>query len=303
MGAKIKRFFRKYGAGYLFILPVVLGILIFTLWPMISSLYYSLFRRYTVVRPPMDFDPLFNYKKLLFNDEYVWKALGVTFTYSLISIPLTMILSFLLAMFLNQKFRGVGVMRLVVYLPVIIPVTISGLLWRNFFDVEYGLANKILTEVLNLPPSPFFSSAKTSMATLIFMGLWSLGGSMILWLAALRGVPEAQYDAAKIDGAGWWTRTIHITVPMCTPTILYNTIMGVINSLQMFGGVFALTGGTDGEAHSLLFYVMKVYYDAFGGTMEMAYACAESWLLFVIIAVLTFLVFKTSKWVFYAEDY
>lgn len=298
---RLIRFFRKYGAGYLFVLPVVLGILIFTLWPMLSSLYYSMFRRYTVVRPPAGFDPFYNYGKI-FRDEQVWKALGNTFLYSGISIPLTMLLSFLLAMFLNMRLPGISGLRLIVYLPVIIPVTVSGLLWRNVVDVEYGLANKLLTEVLGLSAYPFLSEAHSSMPTLIFIGLWSLGGSMVLWLAALRGVPDSMYEASRIDGAGFWTRLTRITIPMCTPTILYNGIMGVINSLQMFGGVFALTGGGDGEQHSLLFYVMKVYYDAFGGTMQMAYASAESWILFLIIAVLTLLVFKTSKWVFYGED-
>ena len=217
-------------------------------------------------------------------------------------IAVMMVLSFLLALLLNRNFKGIGVFRVLIYLPVVIPVTVSGIIWRNFTEVDFGLANAFL-EALGLPRFTFFDAADTSMFSLIFFNLWGLGGGMILWLSALKNVPPALYEAAEIDGAGRGRRLISITIPMCTPMIFYNLIMNIIGSLQTFGSVYTLTGGSTGEENSLLFYLMKVYNDAFnfqGKTM--GYACAESWVLFLIIAALTAVVFKTSKWVFYGED-
>jgi multiple sugar transport system permease protein len=235
-------------------------------------------------------------------DKDLWQAMKVTGVYTAISVPLSLVLSFSLALLLNRKIKGVGVFRVLIYLPVIIPVTAGGILWRNFTDADYGMANKFLTS-LGAKPFPFFTEAKTSMPSLIFIGLWGLGGGMILWLSALKNVPETYYEAAKIDGANAFVRLFKITVPMCTPMIFYNLVMSVIGSLQTFGSVYTLTGGSPGKNNALLFYLMKVYNDAFnimGATM--GYAAAMSWLLFLVIAALTFIVFKTSKWVFYGED-
>ena len=294
-------YLRKHWHGYVFIAPVMLGILFFTLVPMLQSLYYSFFRYYNVMSPPSGFG-LYNFKRMFSFDNDFAQALKVTGIYTVVSIPLMMVLSFLLALLLNQKFRGIGIFRVLIYLPVILPVTVSGIVWRNFTDVDFGLANALL-EAVGLPRFSFFESASTSMFSLIFFGLWGLGGGMILWLSALKNVPPALYEAAEIDGANAWTRLVKITVPMCTPMIFYNLIMNIINALQVFGSVYTLTGGSTGADNSLLFYLMKVYNDAFniqGKTM--GYACAESWILFLIIAALTALVFKTSKWVFYGEE-
>ena len=299
--ASFRRAFKKYYSGYLYIMPVLVGIAVFTIGPMVSSLYYSMFKSYKLITPPKDFAPFFNLTKMVMQDEYVWVALRNTIVYSVVSIPFGMALSFVLALFLNTKLRGIRVFRVVYYLPCIIPVAVSGLIWRNFINVEDGVFNGFLKS-LNMKPLPWLQSEAMAFPTLLFMSLWGLGGGMILWLAALKNVPATLTESAKIDGAGRLTRLFKITVPMCTPTILYNFIMGIIGSLQMFGGILALTGGGDGRNHSLLFYVMKIYNDAFaGGIGNFAYAAAESWILFMIIAILTFVVFKTSKWVFYGE--
>ena len=195
-----------------------------------------------------------------------------------------------------------GIYRVLIYLPVIIPVTVSGIIWRNFTDVDFGLANEILTSI-GIGRLQFFESASSSMPTLIVMGLWGLGGGMVLWLSSLKNVPQNLYEAAEIDGANGFIRLIYITIPMCTPIIFYNLVLNVINSLQTFGSVLTLTGGSAGADDSLLFYMMKVYNDAFnisGKTMGLA--CAESWMLFVVIALLTAVIFKTSRWVFYGEE-
>ena len=298
--ARFGKYMGKHWHGYVFIAPVMLGILFFTLVPMLQSLYYSFFRYYNVVKPPSGFG-LFNFRRMMLDPDF-WQALKVTGIYTVISIPVMMVLSFLLALLLNRNFKGIGVFRVLIYLPVVIPVTVSGIIWRNFTEVDFGLANAFL-EALGLPRFTFFDAADTSMFSLIFFNLWGLGGGMILWLSALKNVPPALYEAAEIDGAGRGRRLISITIPMCTPMIFYNLIMNIIGSLQTFGSVYTLTGGSTGEENSLLFYLMKVYNDAFnfqGKTI--GYACAESWVLFLIIAALTAVVFKTSKWVFYGEE-
>lgn len=299
-GERLKKAIKNEWYGWVFISPVMLGIALFTLVPMIESLYFSFFRYYNVITPPEGFG-LFNYK-LMFQQDDFWQSVRVTFTYTAITIPLYMVLSFLLALLLNSKIKGVGIYRVLIYLPVIIPVTVSGIIWRNFTDVDFGLANEILTSI-GIGRLQFFESASSSMPTLIVMGLWGLGGGMVLWLSSLKNVPQNLYEAAEIDGANGFIRLIYITIPMCTPIIFYNFVLNVINSLQTFGSVLTLTGGSAGADDSLLFYMMKVYNDAFnisGKTMGLA--CAESWMLFVVIALLTAVIFKTSRWVFYGEE-
>lgn len=299
-GERLKKAIKNEWYGWVFISPVMLGIALFTLVPMIESLYFSFFRYYNVITPPEGFG-LFNYK-LMFQQDDFWQSVRVTFTYTAITIPLYMVLSFLLALLLNSKIKGVGIYRVLIYLPVIIPVTVSGIIWRNFTDVDFGLANEILTSI-GIGRLQFFESASSSMPTLIVMGLWGLGGGMVLWLSSLKNVPQNLYEAAEIDGANGFIRLIYITIPMCTPIIFYNLVLNVINSLQTFGSVLTLTGGSAGADDSLLFYMMKVYNDAFnisGKTMGLA--CAESWMLFVVIALLTAVIFKTSRWVFYGEE-
>ena len=208
----------------------------------------------------------------------------------------------MLALPLNKKIKGVGIYRVLIYLPVIIPVTVGGIIWRNFFDVNYGIANEFLVKI-GFERFTFFTSSETAMFSFILTGLWTLGGGMILWLSALKNVPAELYEAANIDGASAFVKLIKITLPMCTPMFFYNLIMNVIGSLQTFGQVMTLTGGTAGPDDSLLFYVFKVYNDAFNiSAKTMGLACAESWVLFAFISLLTFLMFKTSKWVFYGEE-
>ena len=286
--------------GWLFILPVIIGIVVFQAFPILSSLYFSFFKRYNVITPPTGFG-LFNYKYIFSNRQFL-KSCSVTLTYTAISVPLSTVLSFLLALLLNKKIKSIGIYRVLIYLPVIIPVTVSGIIWKNFFDVNYGVANEFLVKI-GLGRYSFFTSSETAMTSFIISGLWSLGGGMILWLSALKNVPVSLYEAAEIDGANSLEKLIKITLPMCSPTFFYNLVMSVIGSLQTFGQVMTLTGGNAGPDDSLLFYVFKIYNDAFNiSAKTMGLACAESWILFIFIGLLTMLLFKTSKWVFYGEE-
>lgn len=293
-----KKEFQNFCVGYLFILPVVLGLLIFTLYPVVQSLYLSFFKIYNGMTPPTGFG-VFNYIKMLTLDDLFWESLGITFSYTILMVPITMFLSFLLALLLSKNIKGIGAYRVFCYLPVVIPATVLGFLYKDFFDVRFGLANQLL-QSLGLPRLEFFNSAASAMPTFMFTSLWGLGGGMILWLAAIKNVPESLMEAASIDGASKLRKLVSITVPMCTPIIFYNFILGIIGSLQTFAGVMLVAGGP-GVENSLMFFSIKIYFHAFK-SFDMGYASALAWFMFIIIMMLTMLVFKTSKWVFYGEE-
>ena len=299
------RTFRKGKAldiftSYLFVLPVILGILLFTLVPMMTSLYYS-FTDYnpTLVNAKPAFVGIQNFADAFGKN---WKAVGnslfVTISYTIITVPLNLVLSFAIAMLLNQKLKGMRVFRTIYYIPVIIPAVASGLLCNDITKVNGGMFNVILTEFLKLPPYQFYNSAETVLPSLIFMSLFGMGGGMVLWIAQLKGIPESLYEAASLDGANFFVRTFRITLPMCTPMIFYNLIMGIIGGLQIFTQVLLLRNPNNSEA--LNFFVLHIYDNAMGNNM-MGYASALSWILFVIIAAITAVTFKTSKWVYYGE--
>ncbi|WP_251547915.1 carbohydrate ABC transporter permease [Pumilibacter intestinalis] len=301
-----KSLFDRLG-WFAFILPVVLGVLIFSLYPMVVSLYYSFFKTYTgttdlpfwTINGFNNFG-LFNYKRMFTIDSEVWQSFGITFIYAVVSVPVCLILSFLIALLLNSKVKGIGIFRVIYYLPVIIPTTINGLLWADFYDVRFGLANQLLTSV-GLPAGTFFTSANTALVTFMSLNLWTLGASMILWLSALKNVPASLIESAKLDGAGAFRRLVKIIIPMCTPILFYNIITGVIGALQMFGPVMTLMGQSGaGPDNALYFFAYKIYNTAFGA-WEMGYACALAWFLFLIIAALTGLAFGTNKWVYYGD--
>lgn len=298
--SRIGKAIKNNYTGWLFIMPTVLGVLLFTLYPMVSSLVYSFFD-YNIVSPPQNFG-LQNYIKPFTTG---WKefsrSLQVTVVYSVVSIPLNMVLSFALALLLNKDVKGMRFFRLLYYLPVIIPGVVSGLLWRDIMQPNGGIMNALFEKV-GLPASKFFMDKHTAMPTFIFTGLFGLGGGMILWIASLKNIDPGLYEAADLEGANCFVKLFKITLPMCSPVIFYNLITGVIGALQTFGGVYVITGGGGGPDNSLLFYVMNIYNQAFSSRFSMGYASALSWILFLIIGALTLIMFKTSKWVFYGGD-
>lgn len=296
-----RRKIRENIVGYLYIAPVLLGILIFTAFPVIYAFVCSLFDVRLGEYKFVNFG-LQNYLKPFqagLDGTLFWNSLKVTFKYALINIPLTLALSFALAVFLNQKLAGMRFFRTLYYLPVLIPAVCYGLIWKNITNVDFGIGNVIL-EKLGLPPSDWFSQAKSSMPSFIFIGLFGIGGSMIMWLAQLKNVPQALYESARLDGANYFVQLFRITIPMCSPMIFYNLIMSLIGTLQMFTQVSVLTGGS-GEEYSLNFYVINIYNTMFNGK-AMGYASALSFILFFIIGLLTLLVFKTNKWVYYGDE-
>jgi multiple sugar transport system permease protein len=279
--------------GYVFIAPCIAGLVLFAFGPMIFSIYISLCN-WDVVTPSY-FQGITNYINLT-KDPLVPNAFRVTFYYTLLTVPLTTVVTFLLANLLNTGVKGMSVFRTIFYIPSIVPVVASSALWMNIFNPTSGLINSIL-RLLHLPLQQFIYSRQQVIPSLAIMAIWSGGSAVIIYLAGLQGISPTLYEAAEIDGASSFRRMIHITIPMMTPILFYNILMGIIGSLQTFAPAMVMTKG--GPANASNFYSLMIYRTAFNYN-HMGYASAMSWVLFVIIAGLTFIVFRTSdKWVFY----
>ncbi len=289
--------------GLIFASPWIIGFLIFTAGPIIASIILS-FCQYDVLHVP-NFIGLRNYVNLFVNDPLFYKSLWNTFIITIFNVPLSIIIGLLLAMLLNTSIKGLSVYRTIFYLPSIVPVVAASILWIWMFHPEFGLINSILKWInelikgigLQFPLPHWLGSEKWSKPAIIFMKLWGAGGSIILWLAGLQGIPESLYEAAEIDGANSWQKFWYVTIPMISPYIFFNMVMGIIGSLQIFTESYIMTGG--GPVDSTLFYVYYLFNNAFR-YFKMGYASAMAWILFIIIMVLTLIQLKLSKkWVHY----
>lgn len=280
--------------GYLFIMPWIMGFLIFTIGPMVASFYFS-FTDYSLLEPSK-WVGLDNYRKLFLTDPKFGISLSVTFRYSIASVPLGMILALLVALLLNQKVPGIRFYRTAFYLPSLLGGVALTLIWMWIFSPAYGLLNTFL-KLFGLEGPLWFQSERWALPGLIIMSLWGIGGRMIIFLAGLQNIPDHLYEAAEMDGAGALRQFWHVTVPMLTPTIFFNLVMGIIGSLQTFAQAFIATQG--GPNNATLFYALYLYNNAFQ-FFEMGYASAMAWILFAIILALTMLVLRSSPmWVFY----
>ena len=293
-------------AGMLYMIPVLAGILCFTIIPMFTSLNYA-FHDY---RPNSRDEQLVNFGLQNFETiftkgenggtlEVVMYSLWVTFRYSVLNILIGLVGSYMLALFLNQKTKGVKIFRVVYYLPVLIPGLAGTLLWKDITGTyqQGGYLNTIF-RAIGLPEYPFYNDASTVLPTLLFVGLFSLGGSSIMWLAQMKNVPAEMYESAELDGANYFHKLFYITIPMTTAMLFYMLVTSAIGGLQAFGNVYPLK---DVAGREVEFIVVQIYESAYING-ELSYACALSWFLFVIIGILTAFVFKTSKWVYYGED-
>ena len=303
--SKKRRFWQNRGfvrnlEGWLWISPWLLGLLLFVIGPMIISLYWS-FTRYDIVNPPrwIGFE---NYKNLL-EDPLVWKSLKNTAYFAGISVPLGLLLGLLLAVLVNQNVRGVSFWRTIYYLPAITAVVAYAQLWRFLLNRDYGLVNNSLSAIGI--PGPNWFSPTWIIPAFIMMSIWTLGGSMIINLAGLQSIPTELYDAAKVDGANGGQLLRHITIPMMTPVIFYNLIMGIIGASQSFTTFFVVTsdpGNWMMPSEIGMVYMVYLYKNAFF-LFRMGYGSALAWVLFIIILVLTLLVIKSaSAWVHYSSD-
>lgn len=279
--------------GYLFISPWIVGFLIFTLGPLIASILLS-FTKWDIFSAP-EFVGVANYTKL-FADPLFNKSLYNTFYYAIFSIPLGMAGGLFLAILLNQKVKGLPIFRTLFYLPSVTSGVAVALLWKWIFNPEFGIANLILN-LFGLPSLQWLSSPRWAMPALIIMSLWGVGGGMLIYLAGLQGIPQQLYEAAELDGACWWSCFVKVTLPMLSPTLFFQLIMGIIGSFQVFTQVYVMTQG--GPANATLVYVLYLYQNAFQW-WKMGYASALAWVLFAIVMIFTLIQFKLApRWVHY----
>jgi multiple sugar transport system permease protein len=282
-------------AFYLFILPWLLGFAIFTFGPMIASAFLS-FTKFSVMSPPTWIGTT-NYVNMVHTPLF-WQSMGNTLFMVAFDLPLGLIASLSAAVLLNQKLRGVNIFRAIFYLPVLIPTIANILLWVWIFDKDSGILNLIL-KLVGIPAQPWLTDQLWSKPSLIFMNLWGLGGAMLIYLAGLKGVPVELHEAARIDGASTWQGFWKITMPLLSPTILFQLVIGVIYEFQIFTQGYILGGGPN---FSTTFFVLELFNNAFR-YLKMGYASAMAWVLFGMTLIITLLVFRsTPYWVYYEAE-
>lgn len=285
---------RRDRLGYLFISPWLIGFALFTALPFVASVYLS-FTHYTVASSPT-WVGLANYHTLLFDDPSFWTAIWNTLVYALVAVPLGVGAAFVLALLLNVEVRGIAIYRTIFFLPHIVPVVASSVVFMWVLNPQIGLANSIL-RLVGIDGPAWLQDPSWTMTTLIMLSLWGIGGSVVIYLAGLKDVPQSLYEAARIDGANVIQRAIHITMPMMTPVIFFNLVMGIIHAFQYFTQAYILTGG--GPQESTLFLALYLFYRAWR-FLDLGYASALAWIMFVLVAGITYGLFKTHKrWVHY----
>lgn len=288
---------REAFAFYAFISPWLVGFLVLTAGPVIASLVLS-FTSWDMASAPV-YVGLGNYIALFTSDRLLGKSLFVTAIWVVVGLPLRLIVAYVLALALNQRLPAVGFFRTVLYMPAVVSGVAIALLWVWLLQPQYGLLNSFL-RLFGVQGPPWFGSEEWALPGFIVMSLWTTGASMVIFLAGLQSVPAELYEAAEIDGAGALSRLWRITLPMTTPVVLFNLIIGIIQSFQVFTQAYVITNG--GPNNATLFYVLYLYRAAFQYN-QMGYASAMAWLLFVLVLACTLLVFRSSaRWVYYEGE-
>ncbi len=292
-----RRWWRRKGMiGYVFIAPWLVAFVAFEALPIISGLYHS-FTDWSATGKAEKWVGLANYNEALTRDPLFWKAVSNSLYFIGLSVPLGIIVAFALAMLLNSKIGGTGAYRTIYYLPSVVPTVAAVIVWTFIFETRRGILNFFL-ELLGLPAIRWLSDPNWAMPALIIMSLWGIGASMVIFLAGLQGIPQELYEAAEVDGAGSWHNLWSITVPLMTPTIFFNLIMGLVAAFQAFNNAFIMTGG--GPNNATLLYMLHLYNNAFR-YFRMGYASAMAVLLFIVVFSVTVVVYRSSnRWVYYS---
>lgn len=285
--------------GYLFLLPWLLGLLIFTIGPILASAYFSLME-YDVLSPPK-FIGLDNYVRAFTADKQFWPSLWRTLDYSLQVVPIGIVVSLLLAMLLNQGYKGTSFFRTMFFLPSLTPAVALALVWTWLLHPQLGPLN-IALGWMHIQGPGWLTDKLWALRSLVLMALWAgVGGNqMLIFLAGLQGVPRELMEAAEIDGAGPLSRFRHVTIPMISPTLLFNLILGIIGALKVFTLAFVATNG--GPSFSTWFYALHIYNQAFN-YFRMGYASALAWIFVIILMAFTYVQLHLSRrWVYYGGD-
>ena len=281
---------------FIFLAPWLIGFLVFTAFPLLFSIYISL-NDYSLLTPPQ-FTGLKNYQ-MLFTDPLFAQSLQNTLVYAAATLVLGTILSFLLALLLNQPLRAIPLFRTIFYLPSVTAGIATAILWAWIFNPQFGLLNVALS-FIGIKGPEWLVSPQWAMPAIIIMSLWGVGGSMIIYLAGLQSIPDQLYEAAAIDGANAWAKFWNVTVPMMSPVIFFNVVVGIIGTFQVFTNIMIMTNG--GPANATLVYVLYLYRNAFE-YFKMGYASALAWVLFLIIMIVTIFQFWLARhWVYYEGE-
>ena len=294
---KIKHYTKRDYAAFAYLAPWIIGMLVLQLYPFLSSLVYS-FCNYKITGTP-SFTGLSNYIQLFTMDNEFWNSLKVTLAYTLYTVPGQLVMALAVAVFLNRDIKGINLIRTLYYIPSLFGGSVAvALLWKIMF-MDNGVINAILT-TLHLPNVQWLGDPNQALRTICMMEIWQFGSSMVMFLAALKNVPADLYEAAEIDGASKVKMFFSITVPQITPIIFFNLIMQTIQALQNFTSAFVITDGGPMKATYVL--GMKLYKEGFS-YFKMGYASAISWIIFIVIMLITLVLFATSKWwVFYGDE-
>jgi multiple sugar transport system permease protein len=286
-------------AAYLFLSPWLIGLFCLTLGPTLASLYLS-FTSFDLLQPPR-WIGLDNYARMAFDDPRLGKALAVTFTYVLLSVPLKLAFALAIALVLDKGLRGLSLYRALLYLPSLLGGSVAiAVLWRQIFGYD-GLINEMLA-LFGVDGPSWISNPSYAIYTLVILRVWQFGSPMIIFLAGLRQIPAELHEAAAIDGAGPVRRFFSVTLPLLAPVVFFNLVLQTIDAFKAFTPAFIISGGTGGPIDSTLFYTLYLYQEAFA-YFRMGYASAMAWVLLVIIAICTALAFLTSRWwVHYGDE-
>ncbi|MBM0066900.1 carbohydrate ABC transporter permease [Alkalicoccobacillus gibsonii] len=282
-------------AGYLFTLPAILGLILWTIGPIIASLILS-FTDYKVIASSISWIGFENYIRIFTEDLYFKQSVVVTFYFAFVSTFATLGAALFVALLMNLKVKGQSVWRTIYYLPVLVPAVASNILWMWLFNPEFGLLNSIL-RLFGLPTSMWIFDEVTVIPSLVLLSIWGCGGAALIFLAGLQDVPKDQMEAVDLDGGNVWHKFRYVTIPTLSPIIFFNLIMGLIGAFQTFNQAYIMTGG--GPNNASLFYVYLIYREAFVNS-NMGYASALAWILFLVISIFTLFIFKWGRsWVYY----
>ena len=297
MGKMSKREKRQLRTGLMIISPWLVGLMAFTVIPLIMAFGMSL-TNYSFLTPSK-FVGLDNYITMFFRDPLIWKSLGITALYAVFTVPLQLVFGFLLANLLNQRLKGIVVFRTIFYVPCLIVTVSATLLWRQMLDTDFGIINYLLTRV-GLDKVSWLAGTGTIIASTVFINIWQSRKMMIINLAGLQGIPTTLYEAADLDGCSKIKQVFHITLPLMTPVLFMNLLIGLIGAFKSFTLLKILTDG--GPNNASLVYMLYLYKNAFVN-FKLGYANAMSVFLFILVGALTVLIFKTShRWVYYGGE-
>ena len=292
---------REARQGLLFISPWIVGFLAFTAFPMVATFAFTFLNITLAQEEPVQFVGLDNYARLA-NDPQVWDSLGVTLRFAALWLPVSIIVPFALALVLNSRsVRGASVFRSLFFMPYVVPFVAGILVWQQMLS-NSGWINQALRALGWSDPPAWLFDVNAIYPALVILGIWGIGAGIVINLAGLRGIPTELYEAARIDGAGWWAQLRNVTIPMMSPIIFYTLILGVIDVLQYFLVPLVLKNGTGEPGGSTLFYNLNLYLTFFN-YQEMSYGATMAWLLFGIALVVTLILFRLSRrWVYYAGE-